>query len=143
MSNHIINYSSSITRDDLILHTKITLGYDVPWRKVHETLIDAAGRSENVMASPAPFVLQTSLDDYYVSYELNVYTNKPHLMSKIYSELHQNIQDTCNENGIEILSPRYDAIRDGNKSTMPEEYLGDSYETPGFGFFNIINDIKK
>ncbi len=132
MSNHIINYSSSTAKENLILHTSITLGYDVPWRKIHTTLIDAANRTENVLKTPVPFVLQTSLDDYYVAYELNAYTDKPHMMSKIYSELHQNMQDTCNENGIEILSPGYHAVRDGNTSTIPANYLPKDYKAPGF-----------
>ena len=132
MNTHIVNYSSSLNKENLILHTSITLGYDVPWKKVHSTLIEAAHRTENVLKDPAPFVFQTSLDDYYVAYELNVYTDKPHIMSKIYSELHQNMQDTCNENGIEILSPRFNAVRDGNQSTIPENYLPKSYESPSF-----------
>jgi small-conductance mechanosensitive channel len=77
-------------------------------------------------------VLQTSLDDFYVSYEINAYTHKPKLMAKTYSELHQNIQDKCNEVGIEILSPHYRAVRDGNQNTIPENYLPSDYIAPGF-----------
>ena len=83
----------------MILNTTITLGYVVPWRLVHETLIKAALVTSNIQ--------ETSLDDYYVSYELNAYTNLPSDMAKIYSDLHQNIQDKFNEAGIEILSPHY------------------------------------
>ncbi len=132
MGSHIINYSTSAAREGLILHTTVTLGYDVPWRKVHETLIAAALSVEKIKKEPAPFVFQTSLDDFYVSYELNCYTDKPELMGGIYSELHQNIQDRCNEAGIEILSPHYAAARDGNASTIPSEYLPATYEAPPF-----------
>lgn len=137
MSNHIINYSSSVGKENLILHTTVTLGYDVPWRLIHTTLIDAANRTANILKTPAPFVLQTSLDDFYVAYEINAYTDKPHMMSKIYSELHQNMQDACNENGIEILSPGYHAVRDGNQSTIPADYLPKDYKAPGFNLNNI------
>ncbi len=140
MSSQIINYSSSLSKENLILHTSVTLGYDVPWRLVHETLITAAGRSENLLKEPAPFVLQTGLDDYYVRYELNAYTDDPHSMARAYSQLHQNIQDSCNEAGIEILSPRYDALRDGNRTAIPEGYLKDDYVSPGF---NFKGEIKK
>lgn len=106
LNSQVINYSAlAKSETPLILHTTVTLGYDVPWRKVHETLIAAAYATQHILQNPAPFILQTSLDDFYVSYELNAYTNQPAIMAKIYSELHQNIQDQCNEVGIEILSP--------------------------------------
>jgi small-conductance mechanosensitive channel len=116
----------------LILQTTITLGYDVPWQKVYPTLIEAALNTEHILKTPAPFVLQTSLDNFYVSYQLNAYTNQPNLMVIIYSELHQNMQDKCNEVGIEILSPSFTALRDGNASTMPENYLPSDYVAPPF-----------
>ena len=135
LGSHIINYSGSIRNEKtppLVLHTTITLGYDVPWPKVHEVLIAAAIATEHVLTEPAPFVLQTSLDDFYVSYELNVYTEKPSLMPRIYSHLHQNLQDKCNEAGIEILSPHYSAVRDGHQLAVPEKYFPKGYQVPGF-----------
>ncbi|WP_235082002.1 MULTISPECIES: mechanosensitive ion channel family protein [Nostocales] len=141
LTSQIINYSS-LSQDPnyyLILNTTITLGYDVPWRKVHQVLIDAAIATNNILAEPVPFVFQTSLDDFYVSYELNAYTNKPILMASIYSELHQNIQDKCNEAEIEILSPHYSAVRDGNQTTIPENYLPQDYKSPGFRLSSLNN----
>ncbi|MGB7414276.1 MAG: hypothetical protein WA902_08715 [Thermosynechococcaceae cyanobacterium] len=119
-------------RPPLILNTTITLGYDVPWRKVHDVLTSAALATTNVLEDPAPFVLQTSLDDFYVSYELNAYTRSPATMAKTYSELHQHLQDLCNEAGIEILSPHYSAARDGNQLAVPEKYFPEGYQVPGF-----------
>lgn len=135
LGSHIINYSKSVKSgkaSPLILHTTITLGYDVPWRKVHAVMIEAAKMTEHILPEPAPFVLQTSLDDFYVSYELNAYTNKASLMPRIYSELHQNLQDKCNEADIEILSPHYRAVRDGNQLTVPPDYIPKDYVAPGF-----------
>ncbi|MFM7640531.1 MAG: mechanosensitive ion channel family protein [Cyanobium sp.] len=134
LSNKVANYNIS-SRDlsrCLILQSTITLGYDVPWRKVHATLIEAALATVHILADPAPFVLQPSLDNHYVTYQVNAYTNEPNLMVFIYSELHQHIQDKCNENGIEILSPAYSALRDGNRSTIPETYLPGEYAAPPF-----------
>ena len=134
LASNVINYTAA-KRDferPLRLHTTITLGYDVPWRKVYETLISAAQATSEVLKEPAPFVVQTSLDDYYVSYELKAYTERSSGMVQIYSELHENIQDKCNEVGIEIMSPGYSAIRDGNQSTIPENYLPEDYNAPGF-----------
>lgn len=132
LSGNTINYSSVAQKEGLIVYTTVTIGYDVPWKDMHAALIEAAGRTEFLLKEPKPFVLQTSLDDFYVSYEINAITKTPKKQAVIYSLLHQNIQDVCNERGIEIMSPHYRAQRDGNKSTMPESYLPKGYKIPGF-----------
>ena len=132
MSSHTINYSSEAEDLGLILHTTVTIGYDVSWQNMHKALITAADRTEMILKDPKPFVLQTSLDDFYVSYEINAYTRNPDKQAVIYSQLHQHIQDCCNEAGIEIMSPHYRSSRDGNKTTIPEKYLDKNYETPSF-----------
>lgn len=137
LTSHIVNYSTSARTEGLILHTTVTLGYDVPWQKVHEALLEAAARTPNVLQDEAhkPFVLQTALDDFYVAYELNVLTHLPNAMASTYSYLHQHIQDVCNERGIEILSPHFSAIRDGSALNQPPEYIPKDYEPPGFKIF--------
>ena len=42
MSSYTTNYTSAAPTGGLILHTTITLGYDVPWLQVHAPLIAAA-----------------------------------------------------------------------------------------------------
>ena len=121
LSSHIINYSSSAKEHGLILNTTVTIGYDTPWRQIHELLLAAARNTENILAAPPPFVYQIGLDDFYVRYELNVCTDKPHLMGKIYSELHQHIQDRFNEAGVQIMSPHY--IGQPEQVILPAEYL--------------------
>jgi small-conductance mechanosensitive channel len=132
MSSHTINYSSEAPAKGLILHTTVTIGYDVPWKDMHQALIDAALRTEFILHEPLPFVLQTSLDDFYVSYQINGYTKEPNQQVVIYSHLHQNIQDVCNERGIEILSPHYRYERDGNVTSIPEKYWPKDYKPPTF-----------
>jgi small-conductance mechanosensitive channel len=132
LGSHIINYSSSAQDLGLILHTTVTIGYDAPWRKVHELLIAAALATEGVLDKPAPFVLQTSLDDSFVSYEINAYSDKPNQMAVTYARLHENIQDKFNEAGIEIMSPHFSALRDGNPPAMPKE--APSHKAPTRGF---------
>lgn len=138
LANHIINYSSSADTHGLVLHSTVTIGYDVPWQKVHELLIASASRVEGILADPAPFVLQTSLDDFYVSYELNAYTKQPAQMALLYSALHTNIQNAFNEAGVEIMSPHYTAVRDGNRMAVPDEHLPKDYRTPNFGILSRI-----
>lgn len=139
LNGSTVNYSTSAEERGLILCTTITIGYDVPWRTVHELLIAAALKISDVSREPKPFVYQTSLDDFYVSYQVNVYTNTPNASSRIYSELHSNIQDGFNEAGVEILSPHYRAARDGNMVTIPASYLPEDYKVPNFNL-NIKKD---
>jgi len=121
ISNHLINFSANASDTGLILHTEITIGYDVPWRDIEKYLLKAAKGTKLLQRDPKPFVLQTSLDDNYVTYELNVYTKQPKKTPAIMSDLNSNILDVFDEVGIEILSPKYVASRDGNMSTVPSQ----------------------
>ncbi|WP_051315021.1 mechanosensitive ion channel family protein [Algoriphagus terrigena] len=123
LNGNTVNYSVQAEQQGLILHTTITLGYDLPWRKVHQTLIDAALATDLVEKEPKPYVLQTSLDDFYVSYQLNAYTKQASKQALAYSELHKNIQDFCRDRDIEIMSPHYRANRDGSDITIPKQEL--------------------
>ncbi len=134
LSGHTINYTTSAKENGLILHTGVTIGYDAPWKQVHELLIKAALATKGIMQDEnhKPFVLQTSLDDFYVAYQINAFTDQSNHMAGIYSELHQNIQDFFNEGGVEILSPHYRSARDGNMTTIPTDYLPKDYQAPSF-----------
>ena len=142
MSGHTVNYTTSAKELGLILNTSITIGYDVPWKKVHELLIAAALATDGVLQEDIkrPFVLQTSLDDFYVAYQINVYTDQSHRMARIYSELHQNIQDKFNEGGVEIMSPHYQTLRDGSMTTILSNYLPPDYKQPPFNVKIKKND---
>ncbi len=138
LSSTSTNYSSNTKQvnNGLLIHTTVTIGYDVPWAAIHKALIDAALKTQMIEQTPPPFVLQTSLDDFYVSYQINVYTKEPTKQPLIYSSLHQNIQDSFNEAGIEIMSPHYNALRDGNMTTIPENYLKSDYKPSSFNVRN-------
>ena len=123
MSSHTVNYSASAREYGLIIHSEVSIGYDVPWRKVHQLLIEAALNTPGVTDDPRPFVLETSLSDWYPVYQVNAYIREADRLAQIYSNLHQNIQDVFNEAGIEIMSPHYMATRDGNATTIPQDDL--------------------
>ena len=123
MSSHTVNYSASAREYGLIIHSEVTIGYDVPWRKVHQLLIEAALNTPGVIDAPRPFVLETSLSDWYPVYQVNAYIKEADRLGEIYSNLHQNIQDIFNAAGIEIMSPHYMAMRDGNETTIPKDDL--------------------
>lgn len=132
LSSHIINYSAAAEERGLILHTTVTIGYESPWPQVHEALKDAAKRTQRLLSQPAPFILQTALNDSTVAYELNVFTKHPNQMAEIYSDLHRNIHDAFNEAGLELMSPHYLSVRDGNESTVPAENRHESDESRRF-----------
>ena len=132
LSNYVTNYSMQARIKGLILHTSVTIGYEEPWRDVHELLIQAALKTKDILREPAPFVLQNALQDSYVQYEINAYTDQPKRMLYIYSDLHGNIQDCFFAAGIEIMSPIYSALRDGNRTQMPKQFLPADYSPRGF-----------
>lgn len=119
MSSHTVNFSQSAREYGLIIHSEVSIGYDVPWRVVNKLLIEAALNTPGVVDDPRPFVLSTSLSDWYPVYQVNAYIKNADDLAQIYSDLHQNIQDRFNEEGVEIMSPHYMAVRDGNASTIP------------------------
>ena len=89
MSSHTVNYSTSAREYGLIIHSEVSIGYDVPWRQVNQILIDAALNTPGVVDDPRPFVLETSLSDWYPVYQINAYIKEAHKMAQIYSDLHQ------------------------------------------------------
>ena len=132
MSSHTTNFTSEAAALGLILHTTVTIGYDTPWRQIHDLLIKAALATDLIEKDPVPFVFQSSLDDFYVCYQINAYTRVANKQYVTYSLLHQNIQDVFNEAGVEIMSSHYSNIRDGNKTTVPDDHLPKDYVAPSF-----------
>jgi small-conductance mechanosensitive channel len=128
----ITNYTRLAEEHGLVLHTEVTIGYNVDWRKVHAMLIEAAGRVADVQKDPAPRVFQRSLNDYHVSYELNCVTRLSHPQLRLYSDLHQEIQDVFAREGVEILSPGFQALRDANAPVLPQEPAGPRAQPFGF-----------
>ncbi len=132
LTTQVLNYTTLAGERGLVAHSSVTIGYDAPWRRVHELLIAAALKTEGVLADPPPFVLQTALNDFTVNYEINAYVSSPVPLPRTYSALHANIQEAFNEAGVEIMSPNYFALRDGNQVTTPTQHLPDDYVAPAF-----------
>ena len=123
LSSQILNYSDQARAAGVAIATGVTIGYDTPWRQVHELLLAAAGKTTHVQDAPKPWVIQRALDDFYVRYELDVYIDDPSRQHFILSELNQKVQDVFFRAGVEILSPHYAQLRDGNKAAIPDEWL--------------------
>jgi small-conductance mechanosensitive channel len=108
----VTNYSRLGGEDGPIIATGVTIGYDAPWRQVHAILELAAGRTPGVRKQPPPQVLQRSLSDFYVAYELRGHLEQGASYAQVLSELHKQIQDTFNEFGVQIMSPAFESQPD-------------------------------
>lgn len=103
------NYSRDAGKGRCLIDTTITIGYDAPWRQVHTLLQSAAASVSSICRQPEPYVVQTALNDFYVSYRLvaqiEVRVSQPR--ARVLSELHAAIQDAFNRAGVQIMSPHY------------------------------------
>ena len=123
MTSQTTNYTFSAHNYGVIVHTKVTIGYDMPWQQIRDLLLDAAAKTAHLQKKPEPFVRITTLDDFYVEYEINAYTRKSELLGDIYSELHQNILDSFHSNGVEIMSPHIFAHRNNLDVQIPPQQV--------------------
>lgn len=120
MSSQTSNYTLSAQQYGVIVHTKITIGYDEPWQKIERLLLEAADKTDGIKKHPKPFVRITTLDDFYVEYEINGCTERAKTLPAVYSTLHQNILDTMHGAGVEIMSPHIQARRDNLPVQIPK-----------------------
>ena len=134
LSGTILNYTRRTAEGGLWLHTQVTIGYDVEWRRVHGLLIEAALAVPGVERDPAPIVYQRALNDFHVSYEITCLTHDSHAQLRLYSDLHAAIQDAFARAGVEILSPAFANLRDANAPVLPSEPQGPRDEPGGFRF---------
>ncbi len=122
LNSEVLNYSALAKSDGLILHMTVGIGYEVPWRQVEAMLLMAAGRVAGLLHSPQPFVLQTSLGDFAVNYELNVYCDQPLAMLPLQAELQRHVLDVFNEYGVQIMTPHYQLDPAGLKIVAPDQW---------------------
>ena len=129
LNSNVINYASLARKRGLILHSAVGIGYETPWRQVEAMLLMAAERTPGLLREPAPFVLQLSLNDFAITYELNVYCDQPGEMDRLYSQLHRSVLDVFNEYGIQIMTPAYVADPPEPKVVPQEQWFAKPAET--------------
>lgn len=120
VNGHVINYSALASNHGLILHAKVGIGYETPWRQVEAMLLAAAARTPGLLTEPPPFVLHESLDTFCVVYEINAYCNDAQAMPRLHTELLRNVLDLFNEYGVQIMTPAYEGDPK-NPKTVPKE----------------------
>jgi small-conductance mechanosensitive channel len=118
----IINLSNPVREiGGTIIDTTITIGYQIPGRIIRELCIKAAESTKDILSQPEVEVIQKSLDNFYVTYTVHAYTDKPNDYLFILTNLNNNIRRIFDEAGVEIMSPSYTAFRNGNASTIPKK----------------------
>jgi small-conductance mechanosensitive channel len=107
VSTQVKNFSRLQDTTGVIVHSEATIGYTAPWRQVEAMLILAAQRTYGLKQEPSPFVLQLTLGDYAVSYQINAYLERAEDRVATLASLHRSIQDVFNEHGVQIMTPHY------------------------------------
>jgi len=125
LNSAVVNYSTLAASRGLILHTTVGIGYETPWRQVEAMLLMAADRTPRVLKEPPPFVLQKSLGDFAVNYELNAAIDRPGEMNSIYTELHRHILDVFNEYGVAIMTPAYEGDPEQPKIVPKDQWYAE------------------
>lgn len=108
INGEVVNYSARAKEEGLILHTRVGIGYETPWRQVEAMLLLAASHVPGLKPGTQPFVRQQSLGDFAVVYEINVFCDDAKAMPLLYTELHRAILDVFNEYGVQIMTPAYE-----------------------------------
>lgn len=114
------NFSRLSQNDGLVISTTVTIGYDTPWRQVHELLMAAAKECEGIRSKPEPRILQIALSDWYVEYRLNVHIDNPATQLILLTRLHQLIQDQFAAAGVQIMSPHF--VAQPEQDVLPSPY---------------------
>lgn len=118
-SASIINFSKYAVTTGVQAHAEVTVGYDVAYDRVERALLAAAADTPGILAEPPPYVLQPELHDYYVRYEICAYTKRPTELHLIETNLRRKMQVHLFADGVEICSPAFLALRDGNAAQLP------------------------
>jgi small-conductance mechanosensitive channel len=138
LANEVTNYSSMARDRGLVLHTTVGIGYETPWRQVEAMLLEAATLTRGLRTEPAPFVLQKGLGDFCVTYEINVYCDKPEAMEALYTDLHRNVLDVFNRYEVQIMTPAYEHDPDHPKVVPKDRW----YEAPAKSPDLVETDLR-
>jgi len=130
LNGEVTNFSSLEEENGLILHTSVGIGYEVPWRQVEAMLLLAAKKTPGLITTRDPFVLPTSLGDFAITYELNVYVDDATRMTALYRSLRYNILDVFNEYGVAIMTPAYERDPEEPKVVPREQWYAEPAVAP-------------
>jgi len=102
LSQEIIDFGK---KEIIRRHVTITPGFEEDRNKVEEVLLEAAGKVQQVLKDPEPYVWINTFQNYAVEYRLYVFISDIKNLPLIESELHKVVLDSCKENNIDIRTP--------------------------------------
>ncbi|MEO9384997.1 mechanosensitive ion channel family protein [Chromobacterium phragmitis] len=114
------NYSRHDGADGAMIATRVTIGYDTPWRQVEALLELAARRTAGIDPAEPPRVRKLALQDFYIEYELQARLARGALAPAVRDALHGQILDAFNEFGVQIMSPHF-VEQPGQPLVVPAE----------------------
>jgi small-conductance mechanosensitive channel len=123
LAAEVLNYSQPAREGRLILHAEVGIGYETPWRQVEAMLIEAAQRTQGLLATPLPYVLQRNLGEFAVAYQINAYTDRVDGFHLITAELNRHILDAFNEYGVQIMTPAYEGDPEAPKIVPKDQWF--------------------
>jgi small-conductance mechanosensitive channel len=99
----VTNPVKVIRSSGTIISAEVSLGYDIPLKKIENALIEAALAAQ----LEEPFVLVTALGDFAVTYRVSGLLPKVKHVLSTRSALHVQMLDKLHEGGVEIVSPTF------------------------------------
>ena len=99
----VTNPVTTLRRSGTVIAATVSLGYDVPRRRIEERLLEAARRCE----LSDPFVQITDLGDFSVGYRVAGILEEVKRYVTARSRLRGAVLDALHEDGIEIVSPNF------------------------------------
>lgn len=110
MGKEIKNFSAL---KEVLIYVSVTLGYSIDKDTAKRMLIESAEKTSGILTATEkkPFVLLRELGNYFITYEINAYTDQPNNIVNIKSELIDNILTEFKKSGVEILSPSHIELR--------------------------------
>ena len=116
LSQQTVNFTAAARQNGgSIVHSEFTFTYKVPRQTIEKYLLMGADRCELLLKEPKPFVLVTSLEDFYTRYEINGYTLETDRLFEVYSQLHKHILDVFRENDLDPTSSHFIKMEELNK----------------------------
>ncbi|MBP4046945.1 mechanosensitive ion channel family protein [Chromobacterium violaceum] len=103
----VSNYSRHDGAGGAMIATRVTIGYDTPWRQVEALLELAARRTPGIDPASPPQVRKLALQDFYIEYELQARLARGSQAPVARDALHGAILDAFNEFGVQIMSPHF------------------------------------
>jgi small-conductance mechanosensitive channel len=128
---------TTIRTSGTIVAATVSLGYDVPRKRVEKALLEAAGEA----GLEDPFVQVKQLGDFSVTYRIAGLLTEVKQLLTARSGLRKHTMDKLHEYGIEIVSPTYMNTRavGDDRQIIPDE-AGPATAAPESAFEDVVFD---